>query len=285
MRYVSVYNLKDNMRYAHSLFSPYGELLVSVGDKVSKESINTLLMAGYDGVYVEEPLLKKSEGKVLYEKTKNIFETLLVDTTLRKPKEAMKSGNEHALLNTIGKICSNCDLQLMDFNNYDHYTFMHSVNVCILSLTFGLALNLKENQLEELGMGALLHDIGKTFISSRTLNYPGKYSEEQMIEMQAHAKRGYEYAARYPSISRKSKLIILQHHEKIDGSGYPFGLKGDKISYYARLVSILDIYDSLTSNRVYKRALSHEEALEIILEEKESGKLDKELVERFIELL
>ncbi|NFG63514.1 HD-GYP domain-containing protein, partial [Clostridium botulinum] len=113
--------------------------------------------------------------------------------------------------------------------------------------------------------GALRHDRGKTFIDKDILLKPGKLTPEEFDVIKKHPERGYNFLSNLYNINSNSKLIILQHHERVDGLGYPFGLSENKINYMAKIVSIADVYDALTSDRPYKRAMYPGDALEYIM--------------------
>jgi len=147
---------------------------------------------------------------------------------------------------------------------------MHSVNVSVLALLVGRKLNLDKDQLELLGSGSILHDVGKTLVSQEILNKPGKLSEGEFLEMKAHAQRGYEILRKRGSDEQVAR-IALMHHEKLNGRGYPLGLKAEKVPVLARIVTIVDIYDALTADRVYKKAMHPSQAFGII--ETEAGEV------------
>jgi len=147
----------------------------------------------------------------------------------------------------------------------DNYTYEHSLNVAVLSVILGLELNLNKNELYNLCLGGLLHDIGKAFIPKELLLKESNLTDEEYTLMKSHAVKGYEYIKGNFQISAFVKVITLQHHERIDGTGYPAGLKGDKINKLAKIVSIADVYDAITSDRPYKKADPPSEAIEFIM--------------------
>lgn len=154
-------------------------------------------------------------------------------------------------------------ISLVHLRDLDRYTFMHSVNVSILALLLGRRLGLDRAQLELLGSGSILHDVGKTLVSQEILNKPGKLSENEFLEMKAHSQRGYEILRKRGSDEQIAR-IALMHHEKLNGHGYPLGLKAEKVPLLARIVTIVDIYDALTADRVYKKAMHPSQAFGII---------------------
>lgn len=173
---------------------------------------------------------------------------------------------------------------LTQLKNKDEYTSLHSLNVCILSLFFGRSLQLPENQLHTLGLGALLHDVGKLKVPAEVLNKPGRLSDEEFGVMKQHTVFGYDLMRNQGELSNDALDIIVQHHERLNGRGYPYQLEHGQISEYSKIVSIVDVYDAITSKRVYHTETTPFNALNDIykLREKE---FDKRLVEQFIKCL
>ncbi len=153
---------------------------------------------------------------------------------------------------------------LSSLNAYDKYTFTHSINVFLLSIALGSALGLDKNRLHDLGNSALFHDIGKTLIPKKILNKKTMLTDFEFALIKTHTTKGYLYAKEKLSIPEASLPGILQHHEKYDGSGYPSRIKQENIDIFARIISIADVYDAITSDRPYRKAQSHTEAIEFI---------------------
>ncbi len=167
---------------------------------------------------------------------------------------------------------------------YDEYTYVHSLDVCVLALTFGSYLNLDLEDLQKLGIGAILHDTGKMRIPTSILNKPGPLSEKEYQEVKNHPYYSYEIMAKTGGIPEEAKLIALQHHERRNGKGYPIGLREDEIHIFSQLTAIIDVYDAVTTNRSYQRAMSAHRGMQILFELGQTD-FNMTLVERFIQCL
>jgi putative nucleotidyltransferase with HDIG domain len=151
--------------------------------------------------------------------------------------------------------------------------YRHSVNVAALSSIMARWLGFKENEISLITYAAILHDFGKIKINQDILNKPGPLNAKEFKEIKSHPVVGYNFIKEIPYLDSSVSLGVLMHHERMDGSGYPLGMKEDKIHPFAKIVSIADVFDAVNSNRVYKKSTGPFEALEII--KKESlGKLD-----------
>jgi len=173
---------------------------------------------------------------------------------------------------------------LTNLRNRDEYTAIHSLNVCVLSLFFGRSLGLNHDQLQDLGTGALLHDIGKIKVPLEVLNKPGSLTQEEFVVMKKHTMYGYELFRDKEEISQASMNVIKNHHERLDGKGYPHGLAESQLDQYSKMVTIVDVFDAITSNRVYHNEITPYNALNRIYSEKEDI-FDRKLVEQFIKYM
>jgi putative nucleotidyltransferase with HDIG domain len=145
-------------------------------------------------------------------------------------------------------------LGIVRLKSKDEYTYLHSVAVCALMVNLSRQLKLPEKEVRDMGVAGLLHDIGKMVIPETVLNKPGRLNDEEFAIVKAHPERGYALLAQGIGIPDAALDVCRHHHEKVDGSGYPFGLTGDQMSQAAKMGAICDVYDALTSNRAYKEA-------------------------------
>ncbi|MFZ6846517.1 HD-GYP domain-containing protein [Undibacterium sp. RuTC16W] len=143
-------------------------------------------------------------------------------------------------------------ISLARLKTADDYTYMHSVAVCALMVAVSQQLNLDEDQTREAGMAGLLHDLGKALMPTEVLNKPGRLTVEEFDIMKSHPEEGHRLLLESGSVGHIPLDVCLHHHERVDGSGYPHGLKGSEISIFAKMGAVCDVYDAITSNRPYK---------------------------------
>jgi HD-GYP domain-containing protein (c-di-GMP phosphodiesterase class II) len=175
---------------------------------------------------------------------------------------------------------SNC---LLSITNHDLYTYTHSVNVGFLSLLLAKRLFRGSNlhNLRELGASFFLHDLGKVNINSDIINKTAKLNPKELLLVRQHPTEGAKILEKSHHLSNEAKIIVMQHHERDDGSGYPNRLKGKQIHLYARICSIADVYDALTSERSYKKRLLPFNALELMRDEM-IHHFQRDLFEQFV---
>lgn len=215
------------------------------------------------------------------ENAKVIMKQLLEDP---RSGQAIKKTGE--VVNTmIDSILEDRDriYDLVSLKQYDYYTYTHSVNVGVLSVGLGIAVNLDRSKIASLGLGAMLHDVGKSAIPAEILNKQGKLDDAEYMVIKNHVVEGEQILRSNPEFPAESLPAALQHHEKLTGRGYPHGLKGKDISLFGRIAAIADCYDALTTRRPYKPPLTPFYALSIIA--KETGDYDPELLKVLIRML
>jgi putative nucleotidyltransferase with HDIG domain len=144
-------------------------------------------------------------------------------------------------------------ISLARLKTADEYTYMHSIAVCALMIALARQLNLDDNMVREAGFAGLLHDIGKIGIPLKVLNKPGKLTDSEFAIVKSHPEVGAKILIDSYDVSPLVLDVCLHHHEKMDGTGYPHGLKGENISMFARMGAVCDVYDAITSNRPYKK--------------------------------
>ena len=164
----------------------------------------------------------------------------------------------------------------------DKYTFEHSVSISILMMSFAKSLGFSKQIIHEVGIGGLLHDIGKTLTPNEILNKPGKLTEQEFMIMKKHVVDGSKILQKTQGLSQIAFNVAAQHHERYDGSGYPLGLQGDQISLYGQMAAVVDVYDALTADRCYHKGKEPSEVLKLLLKWA-GGHFKPELVQKFIQ--
>ena len=185
----------------------------------------------------------------------------------------------------IDSVMRNADalVSLSKLRAFDEYTFTHSINVAVLSLAFGKHLKLNREAMQVLGSSALFHDVGKALIPEEILNKPGRLTDEEFAVIKSHPAKGHEIMKKQVGIDKRILRGIAEHHEKINGNGYPRRLSGDKIGLMGKLISLADVYDALASRRVYKTSYNHDMVRAIIMQDRGTH-FDPRLVDAFLEV-
>jgi HD-GYP domain-containing protein (c-di-GMP phosphodiesterase class II) len=171
---------------------------------------------------------------------------------------------------------------IINIREKDEYLLEHSVAVAVYMTIFSRYLEIDKEVIQHLSVGAFLHDIGKIKIPDKVLNKPGKLTDDEFTIMKTHANHSIDIITKIPGINPLSIEVAALHHEKINGEGYPFQVKGENISRYGRMIAICDIFDALTANRVYKEGFTHSKAFSILRELAKNNHLDISLVDQFI---
>ncbi|MBR5091535.1 MAG: HD-GYP domain-containing protein [Ruminiclostridium sp.] len=156
-------------------------------------------------------------------------------------------------------------LKMHQLQSYDDYTYKHCLRVAMMSVTIGKSLDLPRNKMHDLCEAALLHDLGKRTIDIDIIRKPGRLTDDEFLAIKKHPQNGYILLRKNGSYNEDVMNAVLMHHEKYDGTGYPLGLKGNQITYLARIITVADVYDALTSNRPYRQPWSVAEAEEFMM--------------------
>lgn len=175
-------------------------------------------------------------------------------------------------------------LNLSRLKTKDDYTYMHSVAVCALMIALGKQLGLNAADLKEVGVAGLLHDVGKMMIPDAVLNKAGKLTDQEFDIVKQHPVKGWELLQGSPEITALSLDVCLHHHERVDGKGYPDRLSGEKLTLFARMGAVCDVYDALTSNRCYKSGWEPAEAIRKMAEWKD-GHFDDRIFQAFVKTI
>lgn len=278
MKYIEVAQLQPNMIIANTLYDNHEKVLLKANKKISAYLIERIKEFHIPGVYVfeeddilEHPHLVSEELRI--KAVKNL-KRLNIDDCIYIANQIIE---EVKAQETI-------IIQSMNLYSYDSYTFHHCFDVNLDAVILGIALGLSDDELKKLSQAALLHDIGKTCIPIEVLNRPGKLSEDEYELIMQHPLFGYNMLKHNDEISSVTRNAILSHHENVDGTGYPRQLKGNKIHKFAKIIHIADVYDALTTKRVYKDAINPADAMEYLMANVDTM-FDKEMVYTFIKYI
>lgn len=273
MRYIPINHIKPGMLLGKTIFNKNGTKLLNATNVITTDHLKRIISLGYSGLYIDDALSEELELDNTFidsikneavQSIKNLFISTYSDSTSYQDEMNFLSSN---LIKIIDEIISNSDIvtNMVDLKIYDDYTYFHSVNVAVLALIIGNSLKFHKDMLIQLGMAAILHDIGKKFTPIEILSKPGKLTEEEFEIIKQHPYNGYQFIKNtFPMISASTYVGILQHHERYDGSGYPTGTKGENISLFGRILAVCDVYDALVSERPYHKPHLPSEALEFI---------------------
>lgn len=273
MRRISIDLVRPGMKVGRSLYNSNGQILLQEGVILTQRYIHKLKLLGIPAIYIDEgwlsdihvdDVISEKIRKEITKKVKDFFTDTQGNMT-RHTIVGVKDLN-NIITDIIDQLLSSHDLvvNLTDIRSLDEYTFAHSVNVCVLALITGIHLGYSKAKLYHLGMGALLHDIGKTKIPLQILHKPGKLTAKEFEEVKKHSTYGYDILRGKPEVSRLSALVALQHHERYNGQGYPSGLLKSDIHEFAQITGLVDMYDALTADRIYRKAYEPHEAYELI---------------------
>ncbi|CUS38022.1 HD-GYP domain-containing protein [Candidatus Nitrospira nitrificans] len=174
---------------------------------------------------------------------------------------------------------------LSRLKRFDEYTFYHSVNTALLAMSLGKSLGFDRSMLHLAGVGTLLHDIGKTKVPLAILNKPGRFEAHEMEIMKQHVLRGVEVLAGTTDLGDSYVQPALEHHERVNGAGYPHRRARKDISQFGLITAIVDIYDAMTSDRCYHKGQPAHQALQLLYRLSLEGHLDPALVQQFIQVV
>lgn len=288
MRLVPIESVKPNTVLGKSLYDVDGRILLRAGVVLREGTIAKIKEINILSIYIVDkysneeiddiikPEIRQKAIITVKEAFSNIGR-LNTGNTVRT-KESDYTWQEQSYFYNIGKMAVNIIddilkrkdimLALVDIRSMNNYTYSHCVNVAIISLTIGIAFQFPKKKLEALCIGALIHDIGKSLLPKEILDKQERYyklTEEEIEIVKQHPRLGYKYLSNTYNINGLSKIVILQHHERIDGKGYPDGLVKGNILDLSNIVSIANTYDNLSTDLPGKRAMFPNDVLEYLM--------------------
>jgi len=251
-------------RLSRPVHGVLGQLLLNEGKTLTEKTIMRLQALGVTRVWIEK------EDNV----NPNPPDALISAETRQRAQQMLQRfaadpRQESTAQEIVGEIVTALDKAQGSLDNMNRLhisdTYTHSVDVCVLAVGLGMELGLSYHQLHELGVGCLLHDVGKIKIPSWVLHKPAKLSAEEYQIVKQHTRLGYDLVCQNQKVSQAAARPVLEHHERYDGSGYPHGKKGSDISFFAAICGLADVYCAMTTDRIYRAAIAPHEIYEMLL--------------------
>ncbi len=287
-KYISTRALQSGMVIDQAIVDRTGRILIARKTILDEFLIESLRKMGITGIYIREGEEDPEDEFEVSPETRETIEKLKVDdvkkvTLSESVKNRVNQGVQYLFSDTSSQnftdTAENVTTSLMDaimesdavalnidaLKVSDEYTFKHSVDVATMAMVIAKKANMSEKDIHKIGVSGLLHDVGKAQIPNEVLNKAGKLTEEEFAIMKKHALFGYNILKEKNELPTEVMLGVLQHHEKINGKGYPLNLSDKQICPYARILSIVDVYDALVTERPYKKAFTQQDALEMIM--------------------
>ena len=282
--------LKSGMKIDQAIVDANGRALIAKGAFLDDFQIEYLMSRG-GGIYISEGEPDPYElemGIEIPEKTKEVIEKVRVEDRSKVQlnedvKKRVGEGIQYLFKNTDSSSfideTENVSNELLNAINEDdavaidisilkvsdEYTFKHSVDVATMAMIIGKNYGLTKDEVREIGISGLLHDVGKSKVPNEVLNKPAKLDEKEFEIMKNHSLLGYNILKENKKFPMSIMCGVLQHHEKMNGTGYPMGVTGDKIGKYARIIAVADVYDALVTERPYKKGFAKRDAIEMIM--------------------
>lgn len=278
MRRVPIEYVKEGDILGKTLYNNSGGMLLREGTALNSNAINRLEKFGCLSLYITDRYSDEEIEEVIKPKTikrihrlKGDLSNIIVDFNKGKKIDSKKLNNNIGDINKIIEEIvydvvqsKNILEDLLTISVYDDYTLNHSLNVMMLSTVIAKDRNFTMEDIKKLAIGCLYHDIGKTFLPIEIINKPSQLTKEEYKVVQDHTEKGFEFLKDYTNLPLTSINIALCHHEREDGSGYPSGRCGREIHEFSKIASICDVFDALTSDRPYRRAVPVNEAMEYL---------------------
>jgi HD-GYP domain-containing protein (c-di-GMP phosphodiesterase class II) len=293
MRRISIHHCKSGMRLARPIYDDQGHVLLAAEKELSDAFITRLQSLGIHFVYIHDPRtadiiitdpLSDETRAIALQTIQTSFKRLLNEPSGKWKFSRLNLGREfRPVLNMIlGDLHNNQWAMSLASNMYiqDHYLFSHSLNVCLYSLALGMAKGFSKQELWELGLGSLMHDIGKTMVPQELFIVTGKFTPEQYEQIKKHTEYGFEILRKQEEVPLLAAHCAYQHHERWNGEGYPRQLKEGGIHDLPQWVALADVFDALTHDRLHRPAILPHEAMEKLYSEAGIG-FNKDKVEFF----
>lgn len=283
MRLLPTKSCTAGMRLGKAVFTEDGQILLGARVELTGHLINRLYQLGFDFLYVEDtrtddvtvedPISQETRMTALavISSAYSKFSQDLGFVSLHEHEQMTKAVSDVVglILDELKGRAPSDTVTLLNFNvlkpnDWNKYSMQNALNCCLYASIIGKMGGMDDDKLKELAMGAMLHDIGNSRIPVRLLRKAEKLSATEYKLIQKHTELGYDLLKNDPNVPSGAALCVLQHHERVDGRGYPFGLAGDQIHPAAKWVSLIDAYDAMTNPRSYRSPLLPHHALEVL---------------------
>lgn len=285
--FVSIYDCKPGMKIAEDIYNEIGVLIATENMILNAHTINRIENLGIirvkvfenndDIIVVSGTELFRAQYDDNVETIKGILHDISIGKEVRSDRVNLTTDSIIFRINENRDIV-NC---INDMRDSEDYLYTHSINVSLLSMLIGKWLKYDYWRIKSLVTSAFLHDIGKIRIAPEILNKPGRLTSEEFEEVKKHSSHGFKIAEAMPDLNKDILKGILMHHEREDGSGYPFGLKEEQIHPFGKIIAVADIYDAMTSNKSYRSKICPFDVVESI-EKDNFGILDHRVVSIFL---
>jgi len=284
-------------KLGQDIFTSGGLLLLSKGKILDAALVRKLVSQGIIDVYLEhlEPGMLDESSQFMDKDESELREVINYSrAVVGEVLDQVRSGRpiEYDVLEDATDVIysevvntNNIFRQLIALRDKDEYTLQHSVAVGALGVKICQLLNWPESKAKHVGVAGILHDIGKAQISDSIINKPGSLSEIEWAEMKRHSQYGYEILKNDCSVDPQVQMAVLQHHERINGKGYPLRLRDRQIHPYAKIIAIADTFDAITSDRSYQKPMSVFSAADELLKDAYRGGLEVETILIFVDYL
>lgn len=285
MRYVPISKIESGMALGQDIYDGAGRMLLAKHLLLNKEYVASLEALGFPGVYIDDAFSEDIEiVEIIRPEIKR--EALGMISSLFNPGKG-EVVKEEALIRVateiVDSVLNNGDVMcnMLDVKRYDDYTYFHSVNVGVLATMVGSAMGLSRDELRDLCMAAMLHDVGKRFLPIEVVNKESPLTAEEYEVLKTHSKLGADFLREQFNFSVYVNQGVMQHHEWYDGEGYPLAREGEDIPLFSRIISLVDVYDALTSDRPYRDAVPNGEAVEYLMG-RSGRQFDPEVLDVFL---
>lgn len=285
MKRVYTEELQAGMIVARTVMGTEGRHFINQNTELTVNLIQKLQELGIASIFVKDNLIDIEAEDIVSNKV-----LATVSSTLKQSLNAFRNGKELDMVSLrksvnllIDEVILNRNtlIQKEEIRSHDDYLLFHPISVSVYAIMTGLSLGYPEGNIVDLGLGTLLHDIGMMTIDRLIINNPGTLNQQEMDVIKQHPEIGFNILRSYRELSTTSAHIAYQHHERVDGSGYPRGLRDKEIVEYAKIAAVADTFDAVISDHPYRKAYCITDGL-TVLKGLQNSFFDAEIVDAFI---